>query len=206
MVWNVLAIAIAAAALLTSSVLAVRQAGLMFRANHIPIYIELFSQFRSLEFQDRISFIVDRLAQENVAEETGISGLPDEARAAVYDVGWLFTEISTLRLLDAVDHRIDSMVQVRLLQVWKALAPFVYQERKLMGAPNTFWRSFEEFAADVDRLPEGAINLLIEQHRRRRTLRNPTGRKSPAGSRHATHPPTAVPKEAAPANAADDSA
>lgn len=207
MVWNVLAIAIAAAALLTSSVLAMRQASLMFRANHIPIYIELFSQFRSLEFQDHCSFIIDRLAQENAAEETGLSGLPDEARAAVYDVGWLFAEIATLRLLDAVDHRIDSMVQVRLLQVWKALAPFVYQERKRMGVSNMFWRSFEEFAADVDRLPEGAINPLIEQHRRRRTLRNSTtGRKSPAGSRHATRPLTAVPQEATSANAADNSA
>jgi hypothetical protein len=202
MVWNVLAIAIAAAALLTSSVLAMRQASLMFRANHIPIYIELFSQFRSLEFQDHCGFIIDRLAQENVAEETGISGLPDKARAAVYDVGWLFAEIATLRLLDAVDHRIDSMVQVRLPQVWKALAPFVYQERKRLGTSNMFWRSFEKFAADVDRLPEGAINTLIEQ-RRRRTLWIPARRNAPAGSRQVTRPPTATPQEATSASATE---
>ena len=76
-----------------------------------------------------------------------------------------------------------------------------------MGVSNMFWRSFGEFAADVDRLPEGAINPLIEQHRRRRTLRNSaTGRKSPAGSRHATRPLTAMPQGATSANAADNSA
>lgn len=128
MVLNVLAIVIAAAALLISSVLAAQQAGLMFRANNIPVYIELFSQFRSFEFNDHCNFIIDRLGQEYMAEETVISGLPDEARAAVYDVGGLFTEIATLRLLGTVDRRIDSMVQVTVLQVWKALAPFVYAE------------------------------------------------------------------------------
>ena len=102
MVWNVLAIAIAAVALLMSSILAGQQAGLMLRANHIPVYIELFSQFRSAEFQDHYSFIINRLAQENVAKEVGISGLPDEARAAVNDVSGLFTEIAALRLLGAV--------------------------------------------------------------------------------------------------------
>jgi hypothetical protein len=60
-------IAIAAAALLTSRVLVMQQASLMFRANHIPVYIELCSQFRSLEFQDHCSFIIDRLARENAS-------------------------------------------------------------------------------------------------------------------------------------------
>lgn len=167
MVWNVLAIALSAAALLISSVLAMQQAGLMSRANHIPIYVDLFSQYRSVEFQEHCRLIVERLAQENVAEETGISGLPDEARAAVYDVAGLFAEIATLRLLGAIDRRIDVMVQVRLLQVWRVLAPFVYAERKRLGTSNMFWRSLEEFAADVDRLPEGSINALIQRRRRR---------------------------------------
>ena len=61
MVWNVLAIAIATAALLASSFLAIQQVGLMFRGNHIPVYMEFFSVFRSLEFQDHCSFITDRL-------------------------------------------------------------------------------------------------------------------------------------------------
>jgi hypothetical protein len=205
-VWNVLAIAIAAAALLMSSVLAMRQASLMFRANHIPIYMELFSQFRSLEFQDHCHFIIDRLAQENVAEETGISGLPGEARAAVYDVGYLFIEIATLRLLDAVDHRLDSMVQIRLLQVWKVLAPFVYAERRRLGTSSMFWRVLEEFAADAAILPEGSVNTLIDQHRHRRTLWIPARRNAPARSRHMTRPPTAGPQEAVPTATTDDSA
>ena len=208
MVWNVLAIAIAAVALLMSSILAGQQAGLMLRANHIPVYIELFSQFRSAEFQDHYSFIINRLAQENVAKEVGISGLPDEARAAVNDVSGLFTEIAALRLLGAVDHRVDSMVQVRLSKVWKVLAPFVHQEREQLGVSNMFMRSLEEFATDVNSLPEGSINSLIEQHRRPRALWFSRRRHASAGSRHVTRRPATAPPEAASAsaNAADNSA
>jgi hypothetical protein len=166
MVWNVLAIAVAAAALLVSSVLAVQQARLMFRANHIPVYIEIFSQFRSLEFQDRLNYVVGKLAEEYDPEEVGISDLPTEPRGAVYDVGSFFIEIATLRLIGAVDRRIDALLQVRLLQAWSALAPFVYAERKRLGVSNMYWRSFEEFAADVGQLPEGAINDLIDKRRR----------------------------------------
>ncbi len=166
MVWNALAISIAAAALLMSSVLAMQQAGLMLRANHIPVYMEVFSQERSVEFQDNYLFVITRLAQENVAEQTGISALPDEARAAVYDVVGLYAQVGTLRLLGVVDRRIDSMMQVRCLRAWKALAPFVYEERRRQGLSNMLWRTFEEFAADIERLPEGSINDLIDQHRR----------------------------------------
>jgi hypothetical protein len=165
MVWNVLAIAIATAALLASSFLAVRQTVLMFRANHIPVYLELFSEFRSLKFQDHCSLITDHLGQDFVAEEVGISGLPSEAREAVWDVGGLFTEIATLRLMGAVDRRVDSLVQVTLPPVWKALAPFVYEERRRRGVANMFWRAFEEFAIDVASLPDGSVNAQIERHR-----------------------------------------
>jgi hypothetical protein len=201
MVWNVLAITIAAAALLTSSLIAVRQAALMFRANHIPVYIELFSQLRSLEFNDHRNFIIHRLGQEHVAADVGISGLPPEARAAIYDVGGLYTEIATLRLLGAVDRRVDSLLQLRLVRTWEALAPFVYEERRRLGVSSMFWRAFEEFAADASRLPEGSINTLIEQHRRplRRRLIN---KHNSVGPRPARSPAPASP-EAAPEGAAD---
>jgi hypothetical protein len=203
MVWNVLAIAIAAAALLMTSVLAMQQASLMMRANHIPVYMEIFSQTRSMEFQEHYRFIVNRLAKENVAEETGISGLPDEAWAAVCDVGGLYTEVATLRLLGAVDRRIDSMMQVRLVRAWKVLAPFVYEERRRLGVSNMYWRSFEEFAADIERLPEGSINDLIAQHRRLDQHRRwgavwaARRRSARSMSRQLTRPPTPASPEAA---------
>lgn len=207
MVWNVLAIAIAAAALLMSSVLAMQQASLMLRANHIPVFMEIFAQERSVEFQDHYLFVTSRLAQENVAEQTGISGLPDEARAAVYDVGGLYCQVATLRLLGAVDRRVDSMVQVRCPRAWKALAPFVYEERRRQGLSNMLWRTFEELAADIERLPEGSINNLIDQRRRPgqhrpwRAAWAAIRRNARSTSRQVTQPPAPAPPEAAPATA-----
>jgi hypothetical protein len=204
MVWNVLAIAIAAAALLMSSVLATQQASLMHRANHIPVYMEFFAQERSVEFQDHYLFVTSRLAQENAAEQTGLSGLPDEARAAAYDVGGLYAQVGVLRLLGAVDRRFDPMIQIRCPRAWKALAPFVYEERRRLGLPNGLWRTFEELAADLERLPEGSINNLIDQ-RRRLDQRRPWKAVWAAGRRNArrmsrlTQPP--APPEAASASA-----
>lgn len=211
MVWNVLAIAIATVALLMSSILAMQQANLMLRANHIPVYMEIYSQIRSMEFQDHYRFVINRLAQENVAEQTGISGLPDEARAAVYDVSGLYTQVATLRLLGAVDRRIDSMMQVRLVRAWKVLAPFIYEERRRLGVSNMYMRAFEEFAADIERLPEGSINDLIAQHRRLDQHRRwgavwaARRRGARSISRQVPQPPTPAPPEAASAtaNAAD---
>jgi hypothetical protein len=197
MVWNVLAIAIAVAALLVSSIIAVRQAALMFRANHIPVLMEIFTQLRSLEFNDKRSYIIHRLAQEHVAADVGISGLPAEARAAVYDVAGLYTEIAMLRLVGAVDRRIESMIQLHLVRTWEALAPFVYEERRRLGVSNMFWRAFEEFAADATGLPEGSINILIEQHRRPLRARLPKVRNSYAIGRRNTRSPASASPEAA---------
>jgi hypothetical protein len=173
MVWNVLAICVAAAALLASIVVAAQQASLMFRANHIPVFIELLSQFRSLEFNDNCNYIIDRLGKECVPEETGISGLPDAARAAVYDASGFFVEVAMLRLVGGLDYRFDSFIQIRTPRVWKALSPFVMEERKRLGVTSMFWRSFEELAADLERLPEGSINILIDDHRRQASARFP---------------------------------
>jgi hypothetical protein len=211
MVWNVLAIAIAAAALLMSSIIAMRQASLMLRSNHLPVYMEIFSQERSVEFQDHYHYVINHLAQENVAEQTGISGLPYEARAAVYDVGGLYTQVATLRLLGIVDRRIDSMMQVRPPRAWAALAPFVYEERRRQGLPNMLWRTFEEFAADIEHLPEGSINDLIDQHRRLdrhrpwRAVCAARRRNARSMDRQLTQSPTPAPPEAgsAAASAAD---
>ena len=190
-----------------SSVLAMQQARLMLRANHIPVYMEIFAQERSVGFQDHYLFVINRLAQENVAEQTGISGLPDEARAAVYDVGGLYCQVGTLRLLGAVDRRVDSMVQVRCPRAWKALAPFVYEERRRQGLSNMLWRTFEELAADIECLPEGSINNLIDQRRRPDQQRPWTAvwaairRNARSMSRQVNQPPAPAPPEAASAAA-----
>jgi hypothetical protein len=50
----------------------------------------------------------------------GISGLPDDAREAVYDVAGLFQGIATLRLLGILDERVKTLFQVRIVRIWSA--------------------------------------------------------------------------------------
>jgi len=186
MLWNVVAVALSALALACSTFLAVQQSVLMRRANHIPAYIDLTRQFRSLHFNDHYRFVVERLAEFDA--QLGISGLPEEARAAVYDVAGLFQGIATLRLLDLLDKRIDAMVQYRTLRIWAALAPFVERERELQGTPGKYlWRILEEFAADTQRLSDDAVNAMINRHRQS-GLRRLVRRGSSAGTAKAAGP------------------
>ena len=169
MLWNVIAIALSALALLCTTVIALQQSVLMRRANQIPAYINMTEQFRSMHFNDHYRFIMQHLAEYD--PQLGISGLPDDAREAVYDVAGLFQGIAHLRLFGILDERVDAMVQVRTLRIWAALAPFVERERELQGTGRYMFRALEEFAADTERLPDGAVNILIDKHRRRRLRR-----------------------------------
>jgi hypothetical protein len=170
MVWNVVTLLVAVIALGSSTAIAVRQVALMRKANHLPAYIDLLSQLRSPEFNAHFRLIMNSLAQD-YDPQLGISGLPDNAQAAVYDVGGLFTEIAALRLLGILDERVDVLVRVSLVNSWRVLAPFVKAERVLLGVPGMYWRSYEEFAADAAALPANAIDVLIEKQRRRNNRR-----------------------------------
>lgn len=166
MVWNIVAVLLAGLALASSTVLAIEQARLSRRANMIPAHVDLAAQFRSLEFNDHYQFVTTRLAAE-CDPQGGISGLSDEARAAVYDVAGLFQGIASLRVLDILDDRVLAIIKVRTVRVWESVAPFVLRERELQGTPGQqFWRLLEEFAADAAALPDDVVNLLIDRHRR----------------------------------------
>jgi hypothetical protein len=176
MLWNVIAIVLSALALASSTIIAVRQSALMHRSNHIPTYVDMAGEFRSLEFNNHYRFITERLAAE-YDPQLGISGLPDDAREAIYNVAGLFQSIASLRLLGILDERATVMFQVRIVRAWSALAPFVERERELQGTPNRYlWRVLEEFAADIKLLPDDAVNRLIAEHRRRRLRRHPGAR------------------------------
>ena len=168
MVWNVVAVILACLALASSTVLAVEQARLSRRANHIPAHFDLAAQFRSLEFNDHYQFVTTRLAAE-CDPHGGISGLSDEARAAVYDVAGLIQGIASLRVLDILDDRVLAVIKVRAVRVWESVAPFVLRERELQGTSGQYlWRLLEEFAADAAALPDDVVNSLIDQQRRAR--------------------------------------
>jgi hypothetical protein len=171
MVYNVIAIVLSAAALATSAYLALQHRSEQRRGNLLPYYTRLFDELRTLEFHDHYAYVCTRLHAEH-DPQLGISGLPDDARRAIYHVAYLFQGIGMLWLLDIVGDQVMATVDVRVVQVWDAIAPYVEREREINSTTGAYlMRTLEELAADVRRLPPDAINMMIERHRRSRRAR-----------------------------------
>jgi hypothetical protein len=171
MTYDIIAIALSMAALATSAFLALQHHGEQRRANLLPYYTKLLDDLRTLEFHDHYRYVCTQLHNDH-DPQLGISGLPDDARRAVYDVAYLFQGIGMLRLLSIVSDQVMTTFDVRVVQVWDAVAPYVERERETNGTTGTYlMRTLQEFAADVRRMPPDAIDTMIERHRRSRTIR-----------------------------------
>ncbi|MGP3949971.1 hypothetical protein [Streptomyces sp. 7N604] len=167
MILNIVAIVLSVLALASSSYLAFRQAVLMKQSNHLPAYLWLFNEFRSVEFQDRYRYVCEQLQREH-DPQLGVSGLPEDARRAVYDIGYFFQQCISLRRLNIVDDEVIMTMSMRTVRVWRAIAPFVEREREINSEQGPKLLSIlEDFADDARRHPEEFRRSIL--HRRRRS-------------------------------------
>jgi hypothetical protein len=160
---NITAIALSVIALGISTWLAVRQALLSKRANHLPAYLHLLSEFRSREFNDHYLYVCEKLAGEHDSE-LGISGLPNNAREAVYDIAYYYQEFAILILTRIVDEDVVlAFFHWRIIRVWEAISPYVSREREISKASGDgVFGLLEEYAVNHERRlsPESLITLL----------------------------------------------
>jgi hypothetical protein len=163
---NILALVLSVAALLASTYLAVRQGELMRRANFVPAYMQLLNEFRSLEFNRNYEYVVTRLHEHDPA--LGISGLPEDARRALYDVAYFYQGFGALRLIRVVDDQILAALHLRIMRVWAAVEPFVVRERELNGATGVYlMRILEDFATDAAKIPFESVDRMLTRRRLR---------------------------------------
>ncbi|QDO45839.1 hypothetical protein FNV62_55000 [Streptomyces sp. RLB3-17] len=190
MLLNIFAIGLSVLAFASSTYLAFVQATLMRRANYLPAYVDSIAVFRSAAFHDHHAFVTESLLRE-FDPQRGISGLPGEAREAVYDIAYFYQNFALLRLAGILDEEAVAFVHQRVIKVWEALAPFVERERELMGTTEIyFMRVLEEFAADARDMAPETVNALLSRHRkRRRRLKRGLARQTARYVNQARRPP-----------------
>jgi len=181
MIFNLVAIVLSTVAFASSTYIALRFEKLQRAANFTPAYLEVLKQYQSMQFHDHYRYVTAELPTEHDSK-LGISGLPDDARRAVYDIAYFFQGYGMLRLLRILDDEVLPTVQPRIVAVWDAIEPFVTRERELQGAGGLyFFRVLEEFADDVKALPPESLNAMLTRRRfvqirrRLRALRQSTG-------------------------------
>lgn len=165
---SVAALLISLAAIALSTYLALKQNLTQRQANTIPALSLLLNEFRSSRFWESYEYVCNEL--ENHQPEGGIAGLPNEARTHVYNVCYLLQHIGDLARLGVVSERgLLSTLRFRVIRVWKAVKPFVVEERvkNASAGPDNF-RLLEAFAARAEMIPETSYSEVVQQWRARR--------------------------------------
>lgn len=93
-------------------------------------------EVRVKEYQDDQHYVVTQLLLDNPQPAVGVSGLPERARNAVWNVAFLYESIGMMYKLGAMDRRIAlGVFHFRIIQVWEAIAPFAQAERLHRAGP-----------------------------------------------------------------------
>lgn len=170
MAFNLIAVILSVFALASSSYLAVRQSGLQRNANYLPAYIKMLEEFRSREFNDHYRFVTEDLPTRH-DPQLGLRRLPDAARSAVYDTAYFFQNFVALYLLGIIDDQIIATMNVRIVTVWNAIAPYVRRERETNPTTGPHLLVvLEVFAAGPTDLSIRPLRSLLGHRRARRRL------------------------------------
>ncbi|MGI8330437.1 DUF4760 domain-containing protein [Actinomadura scrupuli] len=165
MIFNVVATVLSLAAFLSSTYIALEHRVLQKRANFIPAYMQVLDEFRTMEFHDNYRYVTTRLRVEH-DPQLGISGLPEEARRAVYDIAYFYQGVGMLRLQQVLDDETLPTMRVRTIRVWEAVAPYVERERELQGLGEIhLLRILEEFAKKAREQPSALAGGLLTRRR-----------------------------------------
>ncbi|NUO01380.1 MAG: hypothetical protein HUU01_12280 [Saprospiraceae bacterium] len=129
-------------ALFTSLFVAYKQIRLSENSNSFPVAIEMFKEFRSLEFKQHLNHIITELPKLNSVENP-ISDLPKDVKKSALTVSHYFDNIGVLVANKAVDKKlVISFLGGTAENAWEILAPYIKAERK--KRPNGMYQEFFE--------------------------------------------------------------
>lgn len=147
---SVASLLVAVLALLVSTGVAWRQLSRMRESNMLPVTLDMFREFRTHEFRAAMRYLVEDLWTEHPPGTTGITALPDDARARLTEVISYFNNVGLLLHQGIVDERvIQGFMGGSLLRAWDRVAPYLRVERALRDDP-IFYGFFEHAVARCD--------------------------------------------------------
>ncbi|WP_433360157.1 hypothetical protein ACQPZX_26230 [Actinoplanes sp. CA-142083] len=155
---NLLALIVALAAVVTSSILAWRALRLNHNANHLPVVLEALKAQRSGKFTRQEAELWDELPKHDVS--LGFTNLPEPIRGDAFEISCYYQHLGCLAEYGVADWDfIAVQITYRMLRTWDCIKPYVDAERQYRGSQNSFLNSYERFAekarvADIDAATE----------------------------------------------------
>jgi hypothetical protein len=111
-------------------------------------------------------YVCEKLTKEH-DPKSGISGLPDEARDAIYDIAYYYQIFASLIRTGIVDEETSlAFIRGRVIRVWEAISPYVIREREITAATGPhLLQILEDFAAHAQGTPTELPSAVLTHHR-----------------------------------------
>jgi len=137
-------------AIVVSVLVARSQSQLSRREQLLPVVSEILREAVTPEFRANRNFIVERLATDHPQPADGMRGLPPEASARVRHVMSYLNNVGLLVANESVSAQlVSSVMGGSVINVWTAVAPYVYAERVLRGEDPNYYGYLEDLAVTV---------------------------------------------------------
>ncbi|MFG1925151.1 hypothetical protein [Cryptosporangium sp. NPDC048952] len=179
---NVLALAVAFAAVVASTALSWRALRLTHNANHLPVVLDALEAQRTAEFATHEITLWEELPNHDVA--LGFTRLPEPLRGTAFEVACYYQHLSALAEYGFAEWDLVAVqVSYRMQRTWTCIEAHVHAEREYRGGEYTFLNTYETFAAKVAKTDIGeATERLHERGRLARLRHRPTPRLAGGGA------------------------
>jgi hypothetical protein len=158
---NVAALAFSLLALITSTVIALRQSKLMQHSNLLPILNDLFERFRSPDFKHHLRYVTNELQDNYPPGTTDIDNLPEAADRHVAPVVDFFNLVGLLTANGIIDDLLVASYMGRSVKLaWKHTEPYIRAARRRRNDPNVSL-FFEHLAYLMSKNEPSTINRRL---------------------------------------------
>jgi hypothetical protein len=144
-------------ALVLSTLVAIRQSQIAKGSNHAAIVVELYRDFRSVEYRQQEHLLWSELPK--IKEPMRFSEIPEPVQSAAYYVCNLYQMVAVLISLGIIDKRLAILPGFyRMMRTWNIVKPFVEAERSARGNSLPFLNLFEALVMRVSTSDVTAIS------------------------------------------------
>ncbi|MEO6700293.1 MAG: hypothetical protein ABI140_08170 [Jatrophihabitantaceae bacterium] len=137
-------------AIVVSVLVARSQSQLARREQLLPVVSEILREAVAPEFRANRNFIVDQLAVDHPQHFDGMRGLPPDASNRARHVMSYMNNVGLLVANESISAQlVSSVMGGSVVNVWAAVAPYVYAERVLRGDDPNYYGYLEHLAVTV---------------------------------------------------------
>lgn len=162
---NMFALAVALAAVVASTLLSWRALRLTHNANHLPVVLQALEAQRTAQFTAREIELWQELPKHD--PRLGFTELPEPMRGAAFEIGCYYQHLSALAEFGFAEWDfIAVQISYRMLRTWNCIEPYVLAERQYRSGQDTFFNTYQSFAAKVRELDIAEATARISERGR----------------------------------------